>query len=226
MDDDDGDARADSAERTMRGGRSRRIWGIVAILVVMVLVVWWIAVSTSSRTPDAAATSSPLDSASAHSSGPPASDGATPAPEPSDENGGNVDPGAFPELPPVSPDQPAQADGIRADLTDFESVTGEVVVPGEVQAAAVRVTVQITNTGSAPLDLDLVVVNAYIGPDRDPAATYQQPGGEPVSGSLDPGATATGVYLFRIPEDRRSDVTFVVDYRGGEPALTWRGQVP
>ncbi len=105
-------------------------------------------------------------------------------------------------------------------------MTGEVVGPGDVAAAAVRVTVEITNTGSDPLDLNLVVMNAYMGPERDPAETYEQPGGDPVNGSLESGKTATGVYLFRIPEDRRDDVTFVVDYHAGEPAIAFRGQVP
>ena len=108
----------------------------------------------------------------------------------------------------------------------FENVTGQVVGPGDVEAPAVRVTVDITNTGSSPLDLNLVVMNAYMGEGRDPAETYEQPGGQPVSGSLDPGDTATGVYLFRIPEDRRDDVTFVVDYHAGEPAIAFRGEVP
>jgi hypothetical protein len=90
----------------------------------------------------------------------------------------------------------------------------------------VRVTVEISNTGTKDLNHDLVVLNAYMGPQRDPAETYQQPGGDPVNGSLAPGKKATGVYLFRIPEERRDDVTIVVDYHAGEPAIVFRGEVP
>ncbi|MFE1664607.1 hypothetical protein [Microbacterium sp. P02] len=111
-------------------------------------------------------------------------------------------------------------------MTNFESVTGEVVVPGEVVGAAVRVTVSITNQTEDPLNLDLVVMNAFTGPERTPVETYQQPGGQPVSGSLDAGGTATGVYLFRIPEDQRRDVTFIVDFNPGKSAIVFQGQVP
>lgn len=131
----------------------------------------------------------------------------------------------FPELEPVAPQELGEATGITASLARFENVTGEVVGPGDVAAAAVRVTVNITNTGTSALDLNLVVMNAYMGAQRDPAETYEKPGGEPVNGSLAPGDTATGVYLFRIPEDRRNDVTFVVDYYAGQPAITFRGPV-
>ena len=66
---------------------------------------------------------------------------ATPPQRPDDSN-------PFPELPPVAPEEPGEAEGIEASLVKFESVTGEVVGPGDVAAAAVRVTVDITNTGS------------------------------------------------------------------------------
>lgn len=226
---DDGAHTENGETHTGRRASVRQIWLIVAAALVVIALIGWLIAATSQGAPETSPAGVPSSGATVSPSegvSSPSGSVAPPATEDTPEATAPADPGAFPELAPVAPDQPAQADGIRAQLTGFESVTGEVVVPGEVQAAAVRVTVQITNTGASPLDLDLVVVSAYIGAERDPASTYQQPGGEPVAGPLDPGATATGVYLFRIPEDRRSDVTFVVDYRGGEPALTWRGQVP
>lgn len=214
---------ADKGAPAESGSRKRTAWILGAVAVVVLVIV---AVLLARGIPSSSSGASPTALTSPTSTATPG--GATEAPtSPSpDASDGPSDPIPVPELAPVAPQQPATAPGIQVALTSFESVTGEVVVPGEVEAAAVRVTVQISNTGQAPLDLNLVVVNAYMGDQRDPAETYQQPGGIPVSGSLDPGATVSGVYLFRIPEDRRSDVTFVVDYRGDEPALTWRGTVP
>ena len=223
----DNGAPADQETRVSSGtGRRRWLIGVV-IVVVVVLAVWAIAAMTARGASNGAGTSAPAGPSSSASGSAPSSSSPTPG-ETSDAPDANAseDPGAFPELPPVAPDEPGQAPGLEVTLQQFESVTGEVVVPGEVQAAAVRVTVQITNAADTSLDLNLVVMSAYMGEERDPAETYQQPGGVPFSGSLDPGATATGVYLFRIPDDRRSDVTFVVDYRGGEPAITWRGAIP
>lgn len=214
---------ADTGAPAEGGSRTRTAWilGAVAVAVLVIVAVLFVrGIPSSSSGASPAGLPSPTSTATPNG---PADVPTTPSPRASAETS---DPTPVPELAPVAPQQPATAAGIQVALTSFESVTGEVVVPGEVQAAAVRVTVQITNTGQAPLDLNLVVVSAYMGEQRDPAETYQQPGGMPVSGSLDPGATASGVYLFRIPDDRRSDVTFVVDYRGDEPALTWRGAVP
>jgi hypothetical protein len=205
------------------------IIGIAAAAVILGTIIAFALMprdSSAETAPSASATASPRPS----ESGTP-SEAASPvplespgAPSPSPSAPAEADP--FPELAPVEPEQPGSADGITASLTRFESVTGEVVGPGDVAAAAVRVTVDITNTGTNPLDLNLVVVNAFIGEERDPAETYEQPGGDPVNGSLAPGETATGVYLFRIPEDRRDDVIFVLDYRAGLPAITFRGPVP
>lgn len=201
----------------------------IAVAVVAALLLAWALAPRGAGTPGAATspTATAPGTGTTPSSTPDASE--TPAVTPSESSSPapTADPGdPFPEQSPVAPTDPGSAAGISVKLTKFESVTGEVVGPGDVAAAAVRVTVDITNTGSEPLDLDLVVMNAYMGEQRDPAETYEKPGGQPVNGSLEPGKTATGVYLFRIPEDRRGDVTFVVDYHAGQPAITWRGQVP
>lgn len=221
----DDDAPVGNADGGTAGASARRKWIIgISAVVIVAIVIWLIAAFATRPTPGAGESDSPSGAVpSASSTEPGASPGATPdASDPADP----TDAVTFPELPPVAPEVPGEAPGIQVTLNTFESVTGEVVVPGEVEAAAVRITAQITNTGEVPIDLNLFVMNAYMGEERDPAETYQQPGGVPVSGSLDPGASATGVYLFRIPEDRRSDVTIVADYQGGLPAITWRGAIP
>lgn len=213
-----------SRNATSSGSRARIAWIVgAAVVLIGVLVAILIAVLPRGAA-DAGATPSPTSSAVPSSTSSPGASGSA-TDQPSAEPTADAD-DPFPELAPVAPEEPGEAEGIGARLVRFESVTGEVVGPGDVEAAAVRVTVDITNTGNVPLNLDLVVMNAYMGVQRDPAETYEQPGGSPVSGELAPGSTATGVYLFRIPEDRRDDVTFVVDYRAGLPAITFRGPVP
>lgn len=194
--------------------------GAVAVLAIGTGIAFAVIPRDAQAGPKPSGSTSSSPSSSAASEAPDPSASATPSPTPPAESN------PFPELDPVAPDQPGAAEGIGAELVKFESVTGEVTGPGDVAAAAVRVTIDYTNTGTAPLDLNLIVVNGYMGAQRDPAETYEHPGGSPVSGSLEPGKTATGVYLFRIPEDRRDDVTFVVDYHAGMPAITFRGPVP
>lgn len=207
--------------------RRRRLAAWIAAATAVVIIGGAVAFALVPRDDTAAPAPSTSASSSASPDASPSPSSTEAAPEESPAPETPADPSnPFPEQEPVAPAETGTADGIEARLVQFESVTGEVVGPGDVAAAAVRVTVDIVNTGAAPLDLNLVVMNAYMGEQRDPAETYEQPGGQPVSGSLAPGDTATGVYLFRIPEDRRGDVTFVVDYLAGQPAITWRGQVP
>ncbi|GGD00132.1 hypothetical protein GCM10011512_28720 [Tersicoccus solisilvae] len=99
------------------------------------------------------------------------------------------------------------------------------MLAGEIAGPAVRLTIQATNRGSEPVNLDLFVVNAYVGPELTPAGNVTQPGGRPFTGTLAPGADATGVYLFSIPTDQRGRVRVTVDYRAQEPRVVFEGSL-
>lgn len=191
---------------------------IVAVVAVIAVV---IAVSVSQgTTPTASPSTSTSGSPSPSASGSPA---ATPDASATPSPSASADAGPFPELPPVAPDQPVETDAATAQISKVEHVQGEAIAPGDVAGDAIRLTIDFTNTGTTPLDLGLVVVNGYMGAELDPAEMYMKPGGSPVSGSLAPGAKATGVYLFRVPLDRQKDVTIVVDYLPGQPAMVFQG---
>lgn len=160
-----------------------------------------------------AASPTPLTSAS----GAPA----TPTPDP----GASGSPIA-PELAPAAPTQPVVGgDATTVSLALIEAVQGEAVAPGETSGPAIRVTVRIDNTSDEPLDTSYVVVNAYVGEDRTPAPGLGHPGGAPFEGTLEPGASAEGVFLFSVAPESRSDVLIGVDYRAGQPTVTFRGSL-
>jgi hypothetical protein len=132
----------------------------------------------------------------------------------------------FAELTPVAPDATVvTAEGVEISLSRIEAVQGEAALAGETSGPAIRVTVRLVNSGSDPLDLEYVTVNAYSGEDRAPAGTLMQPGGAPFEGSLASGDSADGVYLFTIPEADRKDVTITVDYLFGAPVAVFRGDL-
>ena len=70
---------------------------------------------------------------------------------------------------------------------------------------------------------DEVAVNAYTSPDRTPADFYEQPGSKPFAGTLADGDSVRGVYVIRVPEDKRDDLTVVIDYAAGVPAVVFEG---
>ena len=144
----------------------------------------------------------------------------TPSPAPS------VSDSPFAELSPVAPDATiVTPNEIDISLSRLEAVQGEAALAGETSGPAVRVTVRLVNTGTETLDLEYVTVNAYSGKDRNPAGTITQPGGAPFEGSLAPGDSAEGVYLFTIAEADREDVTITVDYLFGAQVAVFRGDL-
>ena len=207
--------------------------GLAALVVVVAVVVW--AVARSSGSGDPAATPAATT----------ASTGATPDPGSATTGSGSstspagpppsADPAptqaAAPSVPARSGERPAVAPGAASTatggptvrLSNVGHVAGVAAGPGDIAGPAIRVSIVIENTGTSDLALNLTAVNAYLGADRQPAGSVTQPGGSPFSGTLKPGQSATGVYLFTVPTADRQDVTVVVDYLPGQPAAVFAG---
>lgn len=226
------------------GGRRRTVWIVVGIAVLVAIVVTIGLLLPGRGKPSGG----PSDGGQGTSAGPSGSDGgggvdlasptasapprdiavtpetSRPAVAPS-----TVPPvveGDSPELEPVAPDSAVAAPGgVTVTLAHIEAVDGQAVAPGEIGGPAVRVAVDIQNTGASPLDLEYIVVNAYTGKDRTPAGAIMQPGGKPFGGSLKPGDSAAGVYLFTVAEADREDVTITVDYGLEDPVVVFRGDL-
>lgn len=129
-------------------------------------------------------------------------------------------------LPPVPIDEPVEAtQGIRVELVSIDSVEGVANIAGEVGGPALRITAEATNGTEAVFATPVVVVNLYIGDDRRPAGGILQPGGRPFPASIPAGASASGVYLFTVPEGERENLLVEVDLQVGEPVVLFEGAV-
>lgn len=203
---------------TRSAGRKTWLWVVLAVVGVLVIAAIVYAAVTAGSSDDGAPVSSPSPSATASAGG----DDPTgaPTPDPSET------PGTMPELAPVAPDEPADnGDGLVAEIAAMKAVEGEAVQAGEIAGPAVQFTLRLTNDTDAPLDLGLIAVNAYIGAAKTPAGGLVKPGAAPFEGTLDVGESAEGVYVYSIPEGERGDVTVTLDYRAGQPAFVFRGDV-
>jgi hypothetical protein len=85
------------------------------------------------------------------------------------------------------------------------------------------VTVRIVNGTGAPLSLDAVAVDVTYGPGATPASPLDDPSAAPFTGTAGPGESATGIYVFTVPEDRRDALTVAVGYQAGAPYLVFTG---
>ena len=133
----------------------------------------------------------------------------------------------IPVADPIPPDEVADfGTGVTAAIVDVEAVDGVAALPGEISGPALRVTVRLTNGSAAALDLGQTLVDVTYGADRTPGLALGEPGGAPLAGSLAPGASAQGVYVFGIPVDERGQVQVTVMYDVTAPIVVFEGPAP
>lgn len=131
-----------------------------------------------------------------------------------------------PIVEPVSLDEPAEfGTGVVAEVVGVESVTVEGGLPGERRGPGVAITVALTNGTSEAISLDHVIVD-LVEPDGGSATPIDSSGTEPLSGVLEPGATATGTYHYYLPLDAREGVSLTISYATGVPTVVLIGNLP
>jgi lipoprotein-anchoring transpeptidase ErfK/SrfK len=166
-------------------------------------------VSTPGQSPEPSGSASPAPQTTADPSTPPEEDPAVPT---------DKEPTPIDEAAPITP-------GLTAEISRVEAVDGTARGPGEVAGPSLRVTVTINNSSPADAPLNTTVVSAYYGADLTPAPELREPGGAPLPSVVSSGKTVTGVYLFTVPEDERSNVTIMVDYSVDVDPLVFQGNV-
>jgi hypothetical protein len=130
-------------------------------------------------------------------------------------------------LPPVPLDEPASfGSGLVARVTGLEAVQGEARGPGETAGPALRLVVAIRNSGGRAVSLASAVVSVSYGPDLAPAAGLSGPGVRPLAGSVPPGGSATGSYVFGVPGDDRADIQVSISLRASRPTVLFEGSAP
>lgn len=187
--------------------------------------------SSNAAAPTSSTSSAPTGSSSsaAAPSGEPTASATDSAPSPDASASGSsapTDPGARPSAAPVPLDEPAQSrPGVDVRLASIEQVEGVSTIPGEVGGPALRVSVEVTNGTKAAVPLDTAVANLYFGPDRSPAISLMEPGSKALPASVAPGETATGVWVFNVPKDQRSQVLVEFDLAVDATVVLFSGAV-
>jgi hypothetical protein len=217
----------------------RRLLIALAVLVLAVAAVVAVVALRPDADPAAGATPSAGSTASAGTgteADPEASEPAADEPdaEPSDgdpadpEPDGGTDDAETPQpretLEPRPFDAAATPEpGVTVRVPKVEEVTGEANVPGEVGGPSLRFAVELTNDTGKTLDLRTVIVNAYYGPDRTPAAPLLKPGGKAFEAEAGADDSARGVFVFNIPTEFQDDVELEVDPGIGKPIIIFTG---
>jgi hypothetical protein len=129
-----------------------------------------------------------------------------------------------PSLAPVRLNAPAaEGNGITARVIGTQAIQGSATGPGNVDGPALRVTLRITNGTARPVSLDGVAVNLAYGPALTPASPLDDRSQAPFHGTVAPGGSADGVYVFTIAVRDRDAITLTVGYQAGAPILVFTG---
>ena len=100
---------------------------------------------------------------------------------------------------------------VSASIGKLASVQSQAIGPGDVAAPAVAVTVTVTNTSSKAVALNGIFVNLEDSAGMTGTPSVGAPSA-PLAGQLAAGHKAQGVYVFVVPQNRRSAVkVFVSD---------------
>lgn len=221
--------------QTEPGARRRRAWWWIGAAVLIVGGAVWVVAATGPN--DEGAAQGPGPSAVASSGGVTPAPTATQAPSPTDPGGlvaqtppgGDLaagDTAAEVQLPPVGLDDVAEfGNEVSARIVSAQRVEGVGQGPGERSGPALRVAFEITNGSSEAISLDYVVVNLY-GADGAPGSLLaSDPSSEPVSGALEPGASASGTVVLRLPDPTASTATVTISYGAEAPTVVFSGEV-
>jgi hypothetical protein len=129
-----------------------------------------------------------------------------------------------PSLAPVALGRSAAVgNGITAEVASLAAFRASAHGPGNIAGPALRATVRITNGTGKPVSLDGVAVDLTYGKAASPASPVDDPSQAPFRGTVEPGGTAVGVYVFSVPSDDRNVVTLSVGYQAGAPFLVFTG---
>ncbi|PPF89256.1 hypothetical protein C5C03_03975 [Clavibacter michiganensis] len=91
---------------------------------------------------------------------------------------------------------------------------------GELSGDAVDVRLELVNVTDAAVAVDSVAVNVYYGADRTPATPADSD--TVIRGSLAPGASATGDYVFSVPAASADAISVVVARDAGSPVVVFQ----
>lgn len=126
---------------------------------------------------------------------------------------------------PVSLSETASVEGtLKASIQRVSDTAVTAKGPGEVAGPGVAVTVAVTNASKTTLALDAISLTMTDSGGK-PCSFVPVPDVTPLTGTLAPGASATGDYVFTIATDRRAPITIGLIYGPSTSILLFTGDV-
>lgn len=113
--------------------------------------------------------------------------------------------------------------GMTVALESISTKDVKAETPGDVAGSAVEVVVVVKNASSEAQNVDSAVVT-LVTPDGELGIPTTAGGSEPMVGTVAPGATTRGRYIFMLDPASGRDITVSVNYSAGEPVAEFTGR--
>jgi hypothetical protein len=125
--------------------------------------------------------------------------------------------------PPVPLKSPASFGGkVSAFLASIKAINATAQGVGEISGPALQVTFTITNGSSNVVDLGSVTANLQDAAGT-PSVSMIGPPAAPFHGSVAPGKSASGVYVFSLAKNHVNPVSISLSYTTAAPVVLFVG---
>jgi hypothetical protein len=114
--------------------------------------------------------------------------------------------------------------GVDVTVSKVQVLDVEANTPGEIAGPAVALTIDVKNSSDEAIDLSTAMVSVTGSKGSYGQATTSEPFA-PFMSSVEPGAEASGVYVFRLPAEERDSLEVSVEYIAGAPIALFVGKV-
>ena len=211
-------------QRWLASGRTRLVIGALLLAVALVVAIVTSGTDRSDSGQSGSGQSGPRQSGQGAIGSAPST-----APGTTTHTPGSLQPVAVDDVTPEPPIALTETADFGSDVTlrisKVEEVRGTARGPGEIAGPALRLTLELKNTSKDPLSLEPLVVALEASRDHTPAPSLTGPDSKPFAGTLAPGRSATGVYVFTVPKADRDVVEVTVSATNDEPVVVFTGAV-
>jgi hypothetical protein len=120
----------------------------------------------------------------------------------------------------------AKVAGGVATISKIEAIEAKAEGIGQIAGPAIRFVVGVRNTSAQELPLDTAEITVEAGAQKLPAIRLDGSGTKLFPQKVASGKTASGTFVFLVPEDQRSQVRIYLNYAASESVVAFEGAAP
>ncbi|MET1155914.1 hypothetical protein [Arthrobacter sp.] len=120
----------------------------------------------------------------------------------------------------------AEVAGGVATISKLEAIQAEAEGIGQIAGPAIRFVVEVRNTSTTELKLDNAEITVEAGAQKLPAIRLDGSGTKLFPLEVAAGTSASGTFVFLVPEDQRGQVRIYLNYAASESVVAFEGAAP